>query len=378
MNGPTLADRSGTGTAPVTTAPEGRIASTMSGDPYMPPTPSTWMNYLSSNFPGAYSATYGEGSNPFLPPGVGPTNAGTYEPPTIESLAQALYGQLYTPGADPRLGLLGLDNVYASQAYNEDILRQQHGLDLARLGLQGQSIANQRGSLGGRLADIGQLEGIAQARFGLTEKDREILFGAINRRRETAGLEQDWKLQSNLSESIAKGTPFSAGKRRRDAQIKRGYEDTLDTLAREYGTALVGRERDRLGLAEQMVNFGASRRNVAESGQGLNIAAQSLGIDRQELELGLRTGLENLGFTAQGQIDSIMQGVIDGLNSDQADQNIAAQTAMAMALTIQPAIQSNPQMQAWIEQILGPGYGGSTPTRPGAFTLPNATSRYGS
>lgn len=202
---------------------------------------------------------------------------------------------------------------YAQQG---QMLQQQNGLDLGRLGLQQAGLGTDNAGLGidrrdlaAQLGFVGRQEGLADKLLGNTQAgfgiDEEIAKNA-------AAIDQ----RDINNRAAAGGAWFSP-----ETRLDRKDVDT--GLSQRMGQIKLAREGAKLGREGQQIGFDSTRSDLAFGLERIGLSqdrldqmGQSLGLDRQELDLRLSEGLLQLGIDGT-MFDMAMSGQMGELDQNQ-------------------------------------------------------------
>ncbi len=255
------------------------------------------------------------------------------------------------------------------------LMRQSAGLDGAKIGnaLAGNNI--DRAAAERQIGVIDQLLGLSKGDFerqagfleqmlGLAEGDLKRGLGYVdqqegfaNRQKglsyDAAGLARDSRNRSTTSSATASGAISSAGFAATMSDIARQYgldisganltsDATLAGLANRRGDLQAGFEKDKAGNAKAVGdNYSSWQRTQIQSGEDqnklrdrlatLDNAAAGLGIQRSELELGLRKGLVQLGIQRDSDTNRTLDQILDGIMTGSSREMQVYKDALAAA-----------------------------------------------
>lgn len=227
---------------------------------------------------------------------------GQYEPQM--ALQQAYRDQL--------AGRLGFAEVNFGQQQGN--LRDQHGIDIAKLELDQRGIGIERGANNRQIGNANTLEQLARQLLGNTQKGfdvdaREALQGFFANTRRAK------------SDATSRGAMNAPGTRTNFAEIGDTYNNSKDRIGLGREQAGLGFQRERVGLSEQRA--AARDRNAM-----LDLRGEGLGLDRKTLSNNLEQGLSRLGLEQWVTVNDLL----DAMNSSDIEKRSIAEQIFRQGL----------------------------------------------
>jgi hypothetical protein len=173
-----------------------------------------------------------------------------------------------------------LNNLWAGNNYQGQLLQQQNQFSLQNLGLDTQSLGIQQGALGRQQALLPQQYALQTQGFDLSQQG--IQNSAAQ---QTRGLN---------SSQTARGAYTSIG-------ANQGRQDIQTQL--QQNLANLGLQRQGAAL-----NFQEQQAQNADSEKQLDIQSKRLGISKDELSARLNNALAQLGISGQVSANQLLQG----------------------------------------------------------------------
>lgn len=227
---------------------------------------------------------------------------GAYNTP--RSPMSNLFGQ-YAPdftnfSTQMQLGQNQYDLLMGGYGADRGDLRDQYGLAMQGLGLDRGALGVDRGAANRGIRNTRQEERIARAL--LANSQQQLTADAGN------------AVTRTQSEATASGA-FSAPGMRHD-------------MAETYGNLVMGKERNQLGFQRDLLGIREQRNQHRDALQNLDIQSQRLGLQSDELQQQLRTGLRGL------RLDTAMStnDILAGLSSTNAQRAALSRQIFQMAI----------------------------------------------